>query len=120
MIRRLTLLAVTAGAALAYSSVAAAGGWLPHPDGATWTYQWTDSAYNDVPTTEQVMVKSQKAHSFVLAWTTEDQGNPDDAPDTVGTVSFQETNSGLQNTDWSSNAPPPDFPILCASANQCA
>src|SRR5205823_6367868 len=46
-------------------------------------------------------------------------GNPAEAPNSVGTVSFQETNAGLANTDWSSNAPPADFPILCASASQC-
>src|SRR5438105_11708567 len=93
-------------------SALAADNWLPHPDDATWTYQWTDTAYNTTPTTEKVTVKSQKGSSFVLAWTTADQGNPDDAPDSIGTVAFQETNSGLANTDWSSNAPPPSFPIL--------
>ena len=28
-------------------------------------------------------------------------------------VSFQETNSGLVNTDWSSTPPPSAFPVLC-------
>jgi hypothetical protein len=118
-VRRAWIPLAFAAAALAGAPAALADDWLPHPDGATWTYQWTDSTYNPTPTTEQVTVKSQTAHSFILAWTTVDQGNSPDAPDSIGTVSFQETNSGLTNTDWSSNAPPPDLPVLCASASQC-
>jgi len=37
----------------------------------------------------------------------------------VGQVVFQETGRGLVNTDWSSNQPPPNFPVLCASVTQC-
>jgi hypothetical protein len=105
--------------ALAFASPAAAGGWLPHAADATWTYQWTDSAYNATPTNEKVSVKSQAGNSFVLAWTTEGADNPSDAPASVGTVSFQETNFGLVNTDWSSNPPPAAFPILCQSLASC-
>jgi hypothetical protein len=93
--------------------------WLPHPADATWTYQWTDSVYNTTPTNEVVTVKSQAGTSFVLAWTTDGAGNPDDAPQSAGTVSFQETGIGLVNTDWSSTPPPPAFPILCATTTQC-
>jgi hypothetical protein len=107
------LLACGAGAARADDS------WLPHAADATWTYQWTDSAYNTTPTNEKVTVKSQSGASFVLAWTTEDAGNPDGALQSAGTVSFQDTSVGLVNTDWSSTPPPPSFPILCASAAQC-
>jgi hypothetical protein len=32
---------------------------------------------------------------------------------------FQETSSGIVNTDWSSTAPPAEFPILCSSASRC-
>ena len=106
-------------ALLLFTSSATADDWLPHPSDATWTYQWTDSVYNTAPTKEGVTVKENKGTSFVLAWTTDGQGNPDDAPDSTGTVSFQETTSGLLNTDWSSNAPPQAFPILCASPVRC-
>jgi hypothetical protein len=106
-------------ALLLFTSSAAADDWLPHSSDATWTYQWTDSVYNTSPTKEAVTVQSTKGTSFVLAWTTDGQGNPDDAPDSTGTVSFQETTSGLINTDWSSNAPPQAFPILCASPVRC-
>ncbi|MFL6016930.1 MAG: hypothetical protein ACJ74V_05260 [Gaiellaceae bacterium] len=102
-----------------FVSSAAADDWLPHASDATWSYTWTDSVYNTTPTKEAVTVKESKGTSFVLAWTTDGQGNPTDAPDSTGTVSFQETNAGLLNTDWSSNAPPQAFPILCASPVRC-
>ncbi len=105
--------------ALATASSAAAGSWLPHTADATWSYQWTDSAYNTTPTNEKVTVKTTTASGFTLAWTSIDQGNPDDAPVSIGTVSFQDTNFGLVNTDWTSNQPPPAFPVLCGSLAQC-
>jgi hypothetical protein len=108
-----------AAAALLAGAAQADDGWLPHAADATWTYQWTDSVYNTTPTNEIVTVKSQSGKSYVLAWTTENAGNPDDAPDSAGTASFQETNAGVVNTDWSSNPPPPAFPILCAAAGSC-
>jgi hypothetical protein len=105
-------------AALVPVSSAAAAGWLPHDADATWTYQWTDSAYNVTPTNELVSVKSTTGSSFTLAWTTKDAGTPD-APQSTGTVSFQETNFGLVNTDWQSSPPPSSFPILCPTLGQC-
>jgi hypothetical protein len=105
--------------ALASASPAAASAWLPHSADATWTYQWTDSVYNATPTKEKVTVKEDKGTSFTLAWTTVDQGNPNDAPVSLGQVVFQDTNRGLVNTDWSSNQPPPSFPVLCATTTQC-
>src|SRR5262249_2357139 len=107
-------------AALAWAPGALADDWLPHPKEATWTYQWSDSAYNPVPTKEKVSVdKKSNDATFTLDWTTEGVENPDGAPTSTGYVSFQETNSGLNPTDWSSNAPPASFPVLCASQNQC-
>jgi len=105
--------------ALGLSAPAGAGGWLPHPADATWTYQWTDSSYNTTPTNEAVTVKSQSGQSFVLAWTTDGQNNPDDAPQSAGTVSFQDSNFGLVNTDWTSTPPPASFPVLCSQLAQC-
>ena len=100
-------------------SAAAADPWFPHPDDATWTYAWSDSVYAPSLTTEKVTVKSNKGPAFVLAWTTADQGNPDGAVSSSGTMSFQETNAGVVNTDWSSTPPPPSFPVLCAQAAGC-
>ena len=112
---------VAAGIALwlVGASPAAASDWLPHPADATWTYSWTDSVYNTTPTTEAVTVKDTKGAAFTLAWTTQDQGNSSDAPLSIGTISFQDSPGGLINTDWSSNPPPPGFPILCATIASC-
>lgn len=117
--RRAVALAAVAGACLVLAAPAAADDWLPHPADASWTYEWTDSVYNTTPTRETVTVKEQRGRSFVLQWTTLDQGNPPEAPIGVGSVSFQETTAGLINTDWSSTPPPPTFPILCAAVTQC-
>jgi hypothetical protein len=106
--------------ALATAPGALADDWLPHPSDATWTYQWTDSAYNTTPTKEKVTVdKKSNDATFTLDWTTDGLENPDGAPTSTGNVSFQETNSGLNPTDWSSNAPPASFPVLCATQSQC-
>ena len=113
---------ITLGLAVASLSLAApalAGGWLPHAKGATWVYRWQDSVYNTTPTKEKVTVKGTKGSAFTLAWTTDGQNNPATAPTSNGTVSFQETPAGLVNTNWTSNAPPSSFPILCASTSQC-
>ncbi len=96
-----------------------AAGWLPHAADATWTYKWTDSVYAPTPTTENVTVKDTKGGTFTLAWTTVGLNNPADAVSTTGQVAFQETNAGLVNTDWTSNAPPPSWPVLCATPAGC-
>ena len=106
-------------AALAVAGPAVASDWLPHPADATWSYQWTDSVYATVPTTEKITVKEQKGATFVLAWTTQDLGNADGSVPTAGTMTFQETTTGLFAIDWSSTPPPAAFPILCSSAAQC-
>src|SRR6266508_1012421 len=105
--------------ALSLAGVARADDWWPHPADATWTYAWTDSVYNGTPTKEKVTVKEQKNKSFVFSWTTKDLGNSGDAPLSFGAMAFQETTAGLINTDWSSNPPPPDFPILCPQIGGC-
>lgn len=104
---------------LATAPPASAAGWLPHPADATWTYQWSDTVYAKTPTTEKVTVKSTDGTAFTLAWTTADQNNPTGSVSTTGQVAFQETNSGLVNTDWQSNAPPASWPVLCGTAAGC-
>src|SRR5215208_6217902 len=110
---------VLAALALALTGVAQADDWWPHPEDASWTYQWTDTLYNATPTKEKVTVKEQKGKSFVVSWTTKDLENSGDAPLSFGDMAFQETTAGLINTDWASNPPPPDFPILCPQIGGC-
>jgi hypothetical protein len=110
---------VAALVGMALAPAALADDWLPHPADATWTYEWTDTVYNTVPTKEKVTVKEQSGANFTLAWTTAEQGNDAKAPTSTGQVAFQESASGLVNTDWSSGFPPAQFPILCASATGC-
>src|SRR4051812_25265541 len=111
--RLLCVLASVAGALL-LACPAGADEWLPHPKDATWTYSWSDSEYNTTPTKEQVTVKETKGDSYTLQWTSAGLDNPADAAATNGTVSFQETSSGVVNTNWTSDPPPAEFPILCA------
>ena len=108
-----------AAASLGFAPAALAGDWLPHPTGGTWIYRWTDSVYNTTPTKEKVTVKSSRGAAFTLAWTTDGQNNPAGAPTSTGTVSFQDTDSGVTNTNWTSNAPPAGFPVLCPTTAQC-
>jgi hypothetical protein len=112
---RLPLAVAAAAFLLVFASPAAADNWLPHPSDATWSYSWSDSVYSSTPTVENVTVQSSTGTSFILAWTTGDPSNPDSA----GTVSFDDTDSGLNNTNWSSSPPPSNFPILCATASGC-
>jgi hypothetical protein len=111
--------ALAVGALLFCAPAALADDWLPHDSADTWTYSWTDSTYAATPTKEKVTVKSSAGTAFTLAWTTDGLDNSSNAVTTNGTVDFQETNSGIVNTNWSSNPPPPSFPILCASLGSC-
>jgi hypothetical protein len=112
-------LVVAAIAALLLAPSAAADNWLPHAADATWTYSWSDSVYLTTPVTEKVTVGSQKGKAFTLHWTTADAGNPDGSIASTGDVDLQETDAGIINTNWSSNPPPPDFPVLCADITSC-
>ena len=76
------------------ASPAAADDWLPHPADATWTYTWTDSVYNPTPTKEKVTVREQKGDRLHARLDDRGPGQPADAPVSIGTVSFQETNGG--------------------------
>ena len=100
-------------------AAAATPSWLPHPADATWTYEWTDSTYNKTPTKEKLTVKEQKDNAFLLEWTTKDLQNPDGSPEQLGLMAFQQTSSGIVNTDWQSTPPPSVFPILCPQVARC-
>lgn len=120
--------ALALGLWLGAAAGASADQWLPHPAGAKWQYEWSDSKYSPQPTTENVIVLAQKGPNFTLGWSdpadplpTVDQqiecpvaGTPD-----IGEMSFLDTNAGLVNTDWNSCPPPSQIPILCSYATNC-
>jgi mono/diheme cytochrome c family protein len=119
--------AVLAIVALAFTSSATPaapavsnGSWWPHAANATWTYQWSDSVYAPTQTSEQVTVKNSSGTTFQLGWTTDGLNNPDNAISSTGTADFQESASGLVNTNWSSTLPPPQFPVLCSTTSNCS
>ena len=112
--------AVVLGALLVPAPASAASAWFPHPPGAMWMYEWSDSVYATTPTKEQVTVKEQQASSFQLEWTTQGLGNPPDTIGATGLMGFQETTAGVVNTNWQSTPPPASFPVLCDVAARCA
>jgi hypothetical protein len=125
---RCALMLVLSAAGLAVAAVPALGdAWFPHPAGATWQYQWSDSTYNPSGTVENVIVQQQQGTSFTLAWADSNEtppaagSNPTCGENSdIGTMSFQDTSSGLLNTDWQACPPPSSAPILCASQTNCA
>jgi hypothetical protein len=91
--------------------------WLPRPDGARWVYQWFNSDYSPTVRREQYTIQSRAGAAFRLRWQELGAG-PYDAPNT-GTIDFRQTDAGLVNLNYQSSQPPPQFPVLCASAAEC-
>jgi hypothetical protein len=101
---------------------ARADDWLPHSAGATWQYEWTDSTYNPSGTIENVLVQ-QQGTNFTLDWADPQDQSPAAGatsiscpPDAdIGTMSFEDSSTGLVNTDWNSCPPPSSYPsgLLC-------
>src|SRR3954469_3403345 len=91
--------------------------WLPSSDGAEWVYKWSNSDYQPAPRTEKYTVQSRNGTAFRLAWAEQGAG-PYDTPSS-GTIDFRYTDAGLVNLNYQSTQPPPQFPILCASATSC-
>jgi hypothetical protein len=92
--------------------------WLPASDGASWTWEWFDSAYAQ-RTKERYTVAERSGPFFRLAWTTDGLGNEEGHVAAEGIMDFRRTEAGLLNVNWSSTPPPPQFPILCAQAAGC-
>lgn len=109
-------LALSAGSARAATPESR---WMPSPAGAAWTWSWANSALSTTPTRERYTVDSSGANGFRLNWTTDRVDNPPEAQTSNGTVDYAYTDAGLVNTNWSSTAPPPNYPVLCPSPSQC-
>lgn len=116
-------------AACLFASVssAMADDFFPHPANATWQYEWKDSTYNPSGTVENVIVEQQSGPSFTLSWADSNEqpptatNSPFCGPNSdLGTMSFQDSNEGLVNTNWNSCPPPSNMPILCQSSSNCA
>jgi hypothetical protein len=121
------LMALSAASVLVFARAALADDWLPHPANAQWQYQWTDTSYDQSGTTENVVVQNQAGSSFTLAWA-DSADQPPPAGNTgiqcplnadIGEMTFQDSSSGMINTDWNSCPPPSGMPVLCASAGNC-
>jgi hypothetical protein len=125
--KRLCFIGALGAVVLLGAAPALGDAWYPHPASAQWQYRWTDSAYNPSGTVENVIVQKQAGIGFTLAWA--DSGETPPAAGTnpncsstsdLGTMSFQDSNAGLLNTDWQSCPPPTSEPVLCASASGCS
>ncbi len=117
-------------ALLACSAAAHADPWLPHPAGATWRYEWTDSVYNPSGTIENVDVQYQSGNNFMLAWADSDDLIPaageslsvaclSSTEGDIGTVSLSDSNVGPINSSWGFCGQPSGDAILCATADGC-
>lgn len=117
------VLALALGAALLAAPARAADlddvgdQWLPRSDGATWTYAWSNTAYQPDARRERYTLAGRSGRSFRLSWSEIDPP-PGETP-SQGTLDLQQTDAGLINTDYSSTPPPSRFPVLCASSTGC-
>jgi hypothetical protein len=112
-------------ALLCFPGVAGAAGdlddtadqWLPRSDGAEWVYAWSNSDYQPSARKERYRVVARSGTSFRLQWE-ELETRPTDTA-SAGNIDFKHTEAGLVNLNYQSTQPPPQFPILCASATEC-
>ena len=91
--------------------------WLPRSDGAEWTWSWWNTDYAPTPRTERYFVQSRSGTLFRIRWDQTDA--PPDSQPAQGTMDFRHTEAGLVNVNYQSTPPPPEFPVLCASATEC-
>lgn len=91
--------------------------WLPRSDGAKWTYEWSDSEYSPTPRVENIEIQRRSGTAFRLSWQEVAQGEYDQPG--RGTIDFRHSDAGLVNLTYQSTQPPPQFPVLCASAADC-
>jgi hypothetical protein len=91
--------------------------WLPRADGAEWVYSWSNSDYSPQPRKERYSIQARSGTAFRLRWEEFELG-PYDAP-AAGTIDYKHTDAGVVNLNYQSTQPPPQFPILCASASEC-
>ncbi len=91
--------------------------WLPRTDGASWTYAWSNSAYQPNPRVERYSLTGRNGRSFRLSW--DEPAPPPGETPSQGTMDFGQTDAGLVNSDYASTPPPARFPVLCAAPSGC-
>jgi hypothetical protein len=91
--------------------------WLPRSDGATWIYQWGNSAYSP-PRAERYTMTARSGTGFRVAW--EEFGLRGDEFPANGFADFRHTDAGLINTNFQTTPVPPQFPVLCGTAARCS
>lgn len=91
--------------------------WLPRSDGATWVYQWGNSAFSP-PRAERYTVTARSGTGFRVAW--EEFGLRADESPANGFADLRHTDAGLINTNFQSTPVPPQFPVLCGTAARCS
>ena len=94
--------------------------WLPSSDGATWTYEWSNTSFAPTPTKEIYTIGAKQDTAFRLDWTTAGADNGEGTIPAAGIMEFDRTEAGLINLGWTSTPPPPGYPILCAQPSECA
>ena len=114
-----TVVAVLCAAAPTQAATPSSARWLPNTPNASWVYAWTDNGFSPVVTRERYTVVDRTDTAVKLGWTTADTGSDPGAAPSEGSIDYLYTESGLVNTNWSSTPPPPQFPVLCASATSC-
>jgi hypothetical protein len=113
----LLLLAVPGSAVAAGALDDPLNQWMPSAADARWDWEWTESVHQTTPMRERYTVASRSGPAFRIRW--EDLADdPYDLPHS-GAIDLRRTDAGLVTTNWASTPPPPQYPILCASASDC-
>ena len=90
--------------------------WLPRPDGATWDWAWSDSDYQPKATHEHYTVAARNGAVVPAELEETDAATGDHAGRRQHGLRADRRRAGQHN--YQSTPPPPQFPILCASARQ--
>jgi hypothetical protein len=113
----LLLLPALGSTALAQSTASLSDQWLPRSDDAEWVYEWSNSDFSATPRRERYTMQSRSGTRFRLKWEEFGLGAYDQPAQ--GTMDFRHADAGLVNLNYQSSQPPPQFPVLCASATDC-
>ena len=92
--------------------------WLPRTDGASGRTRGRTATTRRRRGSSATTIQSRAAPRSGCSWDEHGRGRLRRAA-AAGTIDFQHTDAGLVNLNYQSTQPPPQFPILCASATDC-